>query len=105
MTDIPSYQQAYDRIRAEYVEMPGMRLTPQQVQRLSGFDNEVCTGVLDGLVLAKFLCVGRDGRYSRLTDGPSVPLRPAKPGRGRSLHRSFHQRHLWAIRLTGSLVG
>ena len=31
------YMQALERIRAEYLEMPGMRLTRQQVRRLTGF--------------------------------------------------------------------
>jgi hypothetical protein len=62
-----SYYEAFDRIRAEYMEMPGMRLTPQQVQRLSGIDAAVCARVLDDLVRAKFLRVGPGGAYLRLT--------------------------------------
>jgi hypothetical protein len=59
------FQQALQRIRAEYVEMPGMRLTPEQVERLSGLDRSVCRQVLDTLVNAQFLFVGRDGSYTR----------------------------------------
>jgi hypothetical protein len=33
MNKLP-YQQVFERIRAEFTEMPGMRLTPQQVERL-----------------------------------------------------------------------
>lgn len=62
------YQQAFDRIRAEFVEMPGMRLTPEQVQRLSGVDRAVCKAVLDDLVRAGFLCIGPGGSYARSTD-------------------------------------
>ena len=41
--DRSSYQQAFARIRAEYLEMPGMRLTAAQVHRLSGVDISTCT--------------------------------------------------------------
>jgi DNA-binding IclR family transcriptional regulator len=59
------YQQAFDRIRGEYLEMPGMRLTPAQVERLSGLDRATCTRVLEDLVRAKFLDVGPDKSYAR----------------------------------------
>src|ERR687896_292834 len=75
MTGLP-YQQAFERIRAEYLEMPGMRLTPEQVQRLSGVDHAVCRHILDALVEAKFLRVGTDGSYMRLMDGSPSRLRP-----------------------------
>ena len=70
-----SFAEAYQRIGAEYLEMPGMRLTPQQVQRLSGFDGDLSRQVLDALVEACFLYVGLDGRYARRADG--LPLRMA----------------------------
>jgi hypothetical protein len=63
-----SYEQAFNRIRAEFVEMPGMRLTPQQVERLSGLSSAVCRLVLEDLVRAKFLCIGTTGEYARSTD-------------------------------------
>jgi hypothetical protein len=59
------YEQVFNRIRAEYVEMPGMRLRPEQVERLSGVNRSVCTLVLDDLVRAQFLVLGRDGAYAR----------------------------------------
>jgi hypothetical protein len=56
------------RLRAEFLEMPGMSLTPRQVQRLFGIDETVCRTVLDALVEAQFLCVKPAGSYARLTD-------------------------------------
>ena len=38
------------RIRAEYLEMPGLFLRPEQVQRLCGVDSTVCRYVLEALV-------------------------------------------------------
>jgi hypothetical protein len=69
--DINPYQQAFERIRAEYLEMPGMRLTRAQVQRLSGADILMCKLVLADLVRARFLHLGPDGSYIRGdNDGP-----------------------------------
>jgi hypothetical protein len=62
------------RVRAEYMEMPGLRLTAEQVQRLCGIERMVCQIVLDGLVAARFLRVEPDGRYSRVMER-SVPSR------------------------------
>ena len=62
-----SYRQAFDRSRAEYQEMPGMRLTLRQVERLSGVDASTCRLVLDDLVRAKFLRAESDGTYLRAT--------------------------------------
>ena len=58
------------RIRSEYLEMPGLRLTVAQTQRLCGVDGASCQTALDALVEEGFLCLRPDGRYARLTDGP-----------------------------------
>ena len=57
------------RIRAEYLEMPGLRLTMEQARRLWGVDSELCQLALDALVEERFLCVRADGTYVRATDG------------------------------------
>ena len=66
-----------ERIRAEYLEMPGMRLKSEQVQRLCGLDQTTCQVVLDALVDAKFLCVTPDGTYTRWMDAEMPHPRPA----------------------------
>ena len=53
-----------DRVRGEYLEMPGLRLTPQQAQRLFGLDPTACEQVLDTLTRERFLCHGGDGRFA-----------------------------------------
>ncbi len=60
------------RLRAEYLEMPGLRLTAEQVQRLCGIERMTCQSVLDALVNVQFLCVRSDGTYARLTDGEII---------------------------------
>ena len=43
------------RIRAEFVEMPGLRLTPAQATRLWGLEGEACHAVIKALIDASFL--------------------------------------------------
>jgi hypothetical protein len=66
------------RIRAEYLEMPGLQLKTEQVQRLCGIERAMCQPALDALVNAKFLYVKPDGRYARLTEGHFSRPHPAK---------------------------
>lgn len=54
------------RIQGEYVEMPGLRLTPAQAQRLWGLERDVCDALLAALVDAKFLAQTRDGAFVRM---------------------------------------
>ena len=75
--DHPPYRQAFERIRAEYLEMPGMRLTAAQVHRLSGVDILICAVVLEDLVRAQFLHRGPDGSYARGGDRNSARSRMA----------------------------
>jgi hypothetical protein len=73
-----SVQEVLDRLRAEYLEMPGLRLKPEQVQRLCGIERTMCQLALDSLLESKFLCVKSDGHYARLTDGTIHDPPPAK---------------------------
>jgi hypothetical protein len=61
-------QEVLERVRAEYLEMPGMRLTSRQVQRLCGVEVTTCASVLNTLVARKFLCQNLDGTYARSAD-------------------------------------
>jgi hypothetical protein len=60
-----------ERVRAEFLEMPGLRLTVVQMRRLCGVDATLCQDVLDALVGSKFLRVNADGTYARVSDGDS----------------------------------
>jgi hypothetical protein len=53
------------RVQGEYIEMPGLRLTPAQAQRLWGLDRVACDALLEALVDAKFLLRTRDGAFMR----------------------------------------
>jgi hypothetical protein len=43
------------RVRSEFLEMPGLRLTPEQATRLWGLEGELCRAVIDALVAESFL--------------------------------------------------
>jgi hypothetical protein len=58
------------RLRAEYLEMPGLRLTALQARRLCGGEDAFCQAALDQLVDERFLDRRSDGSYSRVSDGP-----------------------------------
>jgi hypothetical protein len=57
-----------DRLRTEFLEMPGLRLTADQVHRLCGVERAACAWALDTLVEEHFLSVRPDGTYVRATD-------------------------------------
>ena len=51
------------KIWHEFAEMPGLRLTVAQAQRLWTIDGTTCAALLDRLVNAHLLVRGGDGRY------------------------------------------
>ena len=66
-----------NRIRSEYIEMPGLTLKSEQVQRLCGIDHTACKVVLEALVDAGFLTLRDDGSYLR-SRADSIRPDPAK---------------------------
>ena len=51
------------RIQGEYLEMPGLRLTPLQAQRLWGLTRHECESLLHTLLDSRFLRRTRDGSF------------------------------------------
>ena len=116
------------RIQGEFLEMPGLRLTTSQAQRLWGLDREICETVLQSLVSEKFLradtrwCVRSPRWGTRHPAGrcdrccgveiplqirpagnlPRQPLRPVRflvPGRSIDARGQADDRELKAARL------
>ena len=56
------------RARAEYLEMPGLRLTVGQASRLFALERDACAALLDSLVGDGFLYRAGD-RYARARSG------------------------------------
>jgi hypothetical protein len=52
------------RVAGEFREMPGLRLTPAQAQRLWSVDRSTCEHVLNALVDAKVLSPRPDGTFA-----------------------------------------
>jgi hypothetical protein len=50
-----SFDVALKRARADFLEMPGLCITPAQASRLWGLDGGVCAAVLSELVDTRFL--------------------------------------------------
>lgn len=57
------------RVRGEFNEMPGMRLTIEQAMRLWSLDRTACADVLSSLVTVHFLALDPYGRYHRAHAG------------------------------------
>jgi hypothetical protein len=70
------------RIQAEYMEMPGLRLTAAQAGRLWGLDSATCRDLLERLIAERFLQRRPDGTFARLTEGipARTPTRMVKAG-------------------------
>ena len=54
------------RVKGEFLEMPGLRLTEAQARRLWGLDDESCAALLGALIDANFLFRTRDGAFMRV---------------------------------------
>ena len=57
------------RIQAEYLEMPGLKLTSRQAARLWQMDAATSTNLLDSMVDAGVLRRARDGAYVLVSAG------------------------------------
>jgi len=78
-----------DRVRAEYMEMPGLELTFPQAVRLWALGMDDCRSVIDALVDAGFLKwtprgtivrTGRDLGLSREAQPAHIPVRATMRG-------------------------
>ncbi|MGE3512245.1 MAG: hypothetical protein AB7N65_25560 [Vicinamibacterales bacterium] len=60
-----SIRELIDRIRAEFLEMPGLRLTLPQAQRFWGLDETTSAALLGALTDGQFLRRTASGTYIR----------------------------------------
>ncbi len=65
------------RVKSEFLEMPGLRLTASQAQRLWHLDEACCATLLQALVDAQFLFRTRDGAFMRIER--ARPARASRP--------------------------
>ena len=76
------------RIYAEYLEMPGLRVTSRQAARLFGASEAHCATVLDELVERKVLSRQANGMYVRPTDGRHLFAEPENGAADDALKRT-----------------
>src|SRR5688572_27474772 len=84
-----TFSHAVDRVRAHFIEMPGLEFTMPQAVRLLGFGVDDCRYVIDSLVDAGFLrwtarrtIVRTDATWAREAEGSYVSVRRiASPNR------------------------
>ena len=62
------FQNVLERVRGEFLEMPGLRLTLPQAARLWGLDLTSCEAVMDVLIRSEFLRRTASGAVTRATD-------------------------------------
>ena len=71
-------------VRGEFLQIPGLRLTRDQIQQLWGLSSETCATVLETLLHQRFLQVTPDGHY--VHGSPDAATRHHGP-QGESLQR------------------
>jgi hypothetical protein len=54
------------RVQCEFVEMPGLQLTPAQATRLWGLERDACQAVINALVASSFLRWTASGAVTRV---------------------------------------
>ena len=80
MKPILSEQEWMQIIRGEFLEIPGLRLTSDQIQRLWGLHRDTCAAILESLLHQRFLQLTADGHYVRSSSAGG--LRRASPQSG-----------------------
>ena len=71
------------RVRREFLEMPGLRLTEPQARRLWTLEPSLCTAALTTLVDSGFLLQTPDGAFLRVDI--ASPVKSTKRGRTRGV--------------------
>ncbi len=69
MTQHTTSDELLRRVRGEFLEMPGLRLTEPQARRLWGLDQKRCLVLLGRLVDARFLAKTPEGAFQRSDRG------------------------------------
>ncbi len=85
---MPTHDVLLDRIRGEFGEMPGLRLTFPQACRLWHLDPSHCLAVLEQLVAEGFVHETADGAYTAVTATRGVPAKATLSSSRRSVPRS-----------------
>lgn len=63
--DAGEFDRILRRVKAEFIEMPGLRLTRRQAAKLWALDDETCEALLAALIDARFLTRGTGASFVR----------------------------------------
>jgi hypothetical protein len=85
---MPAHDLLLTRIRGEFAEMPGLRLTFPQACRLWHLDPSQCLAVLEDLVVEGFVHETADGAYTAVAATRGVPAKATLSSSQRSMPRS-----------------
>lgn len=95
-----TFERLLARIKGEYIEMPGLRLSVEEASRLWDLQMDLTGTILRALVDDGFLKVSSDGKYQRPTDCPPdshprlerAPLKDETERNRREHDNGFHGR-------------
>ena len=79
-THAPPLVALLQRVRKEYRDMPGLKLTKPQAMRLFGVAPSVCAAMLRALVMENFLARAGDGVFVRSTTTGATEMAVAVVG-------------------------
>jgi hypothetical protein len=65
----PPFEQIVQRMRADYLELPGLKLTRAQARCLWGLDADTCDQLLAYLIESGFIVCTRNDTYVRADAG------------------------------------
>jgi hypothetical protein len=78
--DTAARERLLGRVRAEFAEMPCLRLTRAQAQRLFGLRADICERVLAELERERVVVRDREDRYGGVRDALGLAGREGGPG-------------------------
>jgi hypothetical protein len=81
LESIRTSDEVLQRVKGEFLEMPGLRLTQAQARRLWGLDAAACEALLSELVHDQFLFQTRDGAFMRVEQGGPAKANVRKQSR------------------------
>ncbi len=82
---MPAHDLLLARIRGEFGEMPGLRLTFAQACRLWHLDPAHCRAVIEHLVAERFVHQAADGAYTAVAATRGVPVKATLSSSRRSM--------------------
>jgi hypothetical protein len=100
-----SHTRLVERIRQEYVAMPGLKLTRDQVCRLWGVGQDVCDVALQTLLTEGFLHQTGTGKYVALPRPAGAALAVGQGGDAAASLRCPHCGKRNTINVTGMSIG